>query len=86
MMEGGSIRDQLSTDFVSGGRPPNVTFQVAIYLIVSLQPRKCAEYTVVVFVLVLNTQVDGLEVQVPPAIVVAGELPINGDVGFLLLF
>jgi hypothetical protein len=61
VMEGGGISDQLSTDFVSGIRPPNMTFQVTMLLIVSLQLRKRAEY-IAVFFLVLNPQVDGLEV------------------------
>lgn len=86
MLEGGGISDHLSTGVISRMRPPNVTYQVTVDLIVSLQLRKRVKYIVVIFVLVLNPQVDGLEVQVPPAIVVAGELPINGDVGFLLLF
>ena len=86
MMEGASISDQLSTDFVSRIRPPNVTFQVTILLLVFLQLRKCAEY-IIPFVLVLDPQFDGLKVQAPLAIMlVAGSLPINGDVGFLLLF
>jgi hypothetical protein len=86
MMEGGRISDQLSTDFISGVRPPNMTFQVTILLLVFLQLRKCAEY-VAIFVLVLDPQLDGLEVQAPPAIMlVDSELPINGDVWFLLLF
>ena len=86
MMEGGGISDQLSTDFVSGIRPPNVTFQVTVLLFVFLQFRKCAEY-VVIFVLVFDPQVDGLEVQTRPAILlVARVVPINGDVWFLLLF
>ena len=86
-MEGGGISDQLPTDFVSGIRPSKVTFQVTVFLGVSLQLRKCAEY-ISVFTLVLtgNPQFDGLEVQAPLPIVVVGELPINGDVGFLLLF
>ena len=85
MMEGGGISAQLSTDFVSSIRPLNVSCQVTLYLIVSLQLRKCVEYVAVVFILVLNPQVDGLEVQVPLATIVIGELPINRDVGFLLL-
>jgi hypothetical protein len=47
-----------------------MTFQVTILLIVSLQVRKRAEY-IALFVLVLNPQVDGLEVQVPLPIIVA---------------
>ena len=85
MMEGGGISDQLSTDFVSGIRPPNMTFQVTMLLIVSLQLRKRAEYIVFYF-LVLNPQVDGLEVQVHRPIIIAGSVPINSDVGFLFIF
>jgi hypothetical protein len=42
---------------------------------------------VAILVLVLDPQLDRLEVQALLAIMlVAGELPINGDVWFLLLF
>src|SRR6266478_8108663 len=68
---------------LSGMRPPNVTFQVTILILVPHQIRMCAEY-IVAFVLILDPQVDGLEVQRLLALTVV--VPINGDVWFLLLF
>jgi len=85
MMKSGGIGDQLSTDLVSRMRPPNVTFQVTILILVSHQIRMCVEY-IVAFVLILDLQVDGLGVQRLLALTVVRELPINGDVWFLLLF
>ena len=84
VMEGGGISDQLSTDFVSRICPPNVTFQVTIFLVL-LQLHKCTEY-VPIFVLVLNPQVDHLEVQISLTIMVFRKFPKNRDVGFLRLF
>ncbi len=66
-----------------------MTFRVTILILVYLQIRKCTEY-VVAIVFILNPQVDGLEVQrllaLNKPLTVVGELPINGDVRFLLFF